>query len=289
MFYLIIYFNRAHEGCINSNDERIPICKHWKTKGICIFQHKCQFRHPENKNNIELRSRNRHGTWGRKRIYNEGRASSLRRWLLNIFGINYLKSGSGVLDVAGGKGEVSFELLNLNGIISTVNDPRPLDLYRYKRKLEFGFYHRNEMLECYNPLPDSINNNEIEDNKNNNELSKLVTLTTTSTTARTCYLPQHIRTFFEMYDSSKSGSLLNQLRSSISSDLINTYLPLALQSSEEFIMQLERSQQTKWTKKGLQHENDCDDNECNCDDDQNENDQEQEQDQQEELKLEHGK
>ena len=40
---------------------------------------------------------------GRKRVYNEGRVSAVRRWLLNVFGQDYLASGSGIIDVAGGK------------------------------------------------------------------------------------------------------------------------------------------------------------------------------------------
>ncbi len=57
------------------------------------------------------------------------------RFLLEEFGDGALRRGSGVLDVAGGKGEVSFELVNLNGIASTVIDPRPLYLTRFCRWL----------------------------------------------------------------------------------------------------------------------------------------------------------
>lgn len=38
-----------------------------------------------------------------------------------------------MLDVAGGKGELSFELVNLNRIWSTVLDPRPLQLAKLER------------------------------------------------------------------------------------------------------------------------------------------------------------
>jgi len=37
---------------------------------------------------------------------------------------DFLRRGSGALDVAGGKGELSFELVNLSGIPSTLVDPR---------------------------------------------------------------------------------------------------------------------------------------------------------------------
>ncbi len=42
--------------------------------------------------------------------------------------------GNGVMDVAGGKGELAFQLLNLSGIPATVIDPRPLDIARYKKR-----------------------------------------------------------------------------------------------------------------------------------------------------------
>lgn len=52
------------------------------------------------------------------------------RFLINTFGRELLNEGSGVLDVAGGKGELSFELVNLNGINATVVEPRALQLWR---------------------------------------------------------------------------------------------------------------------------------------------------------------
>ena len=55
---------------------------------------------------------------------------SLCRFLIDTFGREVLGKGSGVLDVAGGKGELSYELVNLNGIASTVVEPRALQLWR---------------------------------------------------------------------------------------------------------------------------------------------------------------
>lgn len=52
------------------------------------------------------------------------------RFLIDTFGRETLRNGSGVLDVAGGKGELSFELVNLNNIASTVVEPRALQLWR---------------------------------------------------------------------------------------------------------------------------------------------------------------
>ena len=103
------------------------------------------------------------------------------RWLINVFGFEYLSSGSGILDVAGGKGELSFEFVNLNGITSTVFDPRPLEVNRFVRKLEFGYYHRNEILGSFNI---NFSENKIDDNY-------------TSIT-REWIMPSHIRGFFNI-------------------------------------------------------------------------------------------
>ena len=49
-----------------------------------------------------------------------------------------------VLDVAGGKGELAFQLLNLNNVQTChVIDPRPLSLKRFQKRLIRGFYHRS--------------------------------------------------------------------------------------------------------------------------------------------------
>ena len=89
------------------------------------------------------------------RVRNDNRVSVFRRWLLRTFGEEFLRSGSGVLDVAGGKGELAFELLNLHRVPSTVVDPRRLDLARFSSKLVAGFYHRTlrgfNSAECQSP------------------------------------------------------------------------------------------------------------------------------------------
>ena len=53
---------------------------------------------------------------GRRRaIRNSYRAGAFRNWLLETFGLEKLRAGY-VLDVAGGKGELSFELANCVGV-----------------------------------------------------------------------------------------------------------------------------------------------------------------------------
>ena len=62
----------------------------------------------------------------------------LLRFLIDTFGREILNQGSGVLDIAGGKGELSFELLNLNGINATVVEPRALQLWRQHKWMLVG-------------------------------------------------------------------------------------------------------------------------------------------------------
>ena len=50
------------------------------------------------------------------------------RFLLDTYGRELLSSGSGVLDIAGGKGELAFELVNLNNIRATVVNRAPSNL-----------------------------------------------------------------------------------------------------------------------------------------------------------------
>jgi hypothetical protein len=57
------------------------------------------------------------------------------QWLLEEFDEDSLRKGTGILDVAGGKGEVSFELHCRHGIHSTLIDPRPYKLRKYQRKM----------------------------------------------------------------------------------------------------------------------------------------------------------
>ena len=58
------------------------------------------------------------------------------RFLLDTFGQASLACGSGVLDIGGGKGELSFELLNLNSIRATIVDPRPGSLHKHAKWLK---------------------------------------------------------------------------------------------------------------------------------------------------------
>ena len=63
------------------------------------------------------------------------------RFLLDTYGRELLSSGSGVLDIAGGKGELAFELVNLNNIRATVVEPRALKLAKQELWLKVDIPH----------------------------------------------------------------------------------------------------------------------------------------------------
>lgn len=135
-----------------------PECKHWKrTRGNCIYGKECRFRHvtisvPKQQNIPKPAVFDPiSGKRKRQRPRNKGRAGEFRRWLISKFGVELLSQGTGILDIAGGRGEISFELMNLNGFKSTIIDPRNyIDYSRFKRKLLKGFYHRNDPLSSFN-------------------------------------------------------------------------------------------------------------------------------------------
>ncbi|KAF9915577.1 hypothetical protein BX616_005835 [Lobosporangium transversale] len=63
------------------------------------------------------------------------RALIFCKWLVREFGKDFLNSGSGVLDIAGGKGEVSMFLTHMFGVRSTVVEPNERKDKPYKRKI----------------------------------------------------------------------------------------------------------------------------------------------------------
>lgn len=148
--------------------------------------------------------------------------------MLNVLGREYLLEG-GCLDIAGGKGEFSFEIMNLNGVMSTVFDPRPLDLYRYKRKLEFGFFHRNDVLGSYNHLPAPEKGDAPR-------------------------LPNHIRGFFEMFVSGAQEVGAEEKKqkeeeTTAAETAGHTVYPLILRDQEAFELGLDVGQSIAWSTK----------------------------------------
>ena len=78
----------------------------------------------------------------RKREKGPSHAKAFRQWLVRTVGLCRLCHGSGVLDIAGGKGQLSFELLNLQAVPTTVVDPRPVNVAKYCESFRMGHYGR---------------------------------------------------------------------------------------------------------------------------------------------------
>mmetsp|Transcript_23506 Transcript_23506/g.32972 ORF Transcript_23506/g.32972 Transcript_23506/m.32972 type:complete len:416 (-) Transcript_23506:77-1324(-) len=116
-----------------------PTCRHWTRLGRCPTYEAgmCAFRHDE-KDRGTTKSKRK---WGGKRtlVRNSHKNTAFRIFLMKTYGLDFLQSGV-VLDVAGGKGELSWELQNLTGVESVVVDPRPVALSAIERKWTQGMF-----------------------------------------------------------------------------------------------------------------------------------------------------
>ena len=130
------------------------VCRHW-LRGFCLYADRCRAPHPPELQGRDATTRTLRGN-GKVRVRNSSKTLVFRRWLLEVFGRVFLASGSGVIDVAGGKGQLSFELVNLNAIQSTVWDPRELDLAHFVERYQLGMYHRNEIWKPFLHTPDPL-------------------------------------------------------------------------------------------------------------------------------------
>ncbi|KAK3280912.1 hypothetical protein CYMTET_11271 [Cymbomonas tetramitiformis] len=158
----------AHFLCVTGDNVRRPSCRHWTRRGSCAFGSSCFFSHDApaatlpteggrgasgfhtgpplpHAERLPLPKGTQAGSLAsRAKVNKTGRQGHLRRFLLDTFGPERLQSGSGVLDVAGGKGELAFELLNLHGVRATVVEPRPLRLDSVVRRYDSRVYWNNQ-------------------------------------------------------------------------------------------------------------------------------------------------
>eukprot|EP00241_Pyramimonas_parkeae_P004777 CAMPEP_0114261876 /NCGR_PEP_ID=MMETSP0058-20121206/21420_1 /TAXON_ID=36894 /ORGANISM="Pyramimonas parkeae, CCMP726" /LENGTH=354 /DNA_ID=CAMNT_0001377539 /DNA_START=162 /DNA_END=1223 /DNA_ORIENTATION=+ len=131
-----------------STNETSPapaLCKHWARGKTCLYHARgvCRFQHPEDytipeqaSNKARVRAAN-----GRLNKVNGNRVAKFRRFVHEQMGD---MRGERVLDVAGGKGELAYQLANITRVAEVhVIDPRPLQLDRFKRWRAKGFYHKS--------------------------------------------------------------------------------------------------------------------------------------------------
>ena len=139
----------VHASCQQVGAEAaftIPPCKHWMQRGTCAFQSSCAFLHEPSARNalahVFNAPRRGQGNVKRLRIRNCDKAGVLRRFLSETFQL--ARKDATILDVAGGKGELAFQLRNLLNIENVaVVDPRPLALASFIKRYHHGHYHRN--------------------------------------------------------------------------------------------------------------------------------------------------
>ena len=94
-------------------------------------------------NNQQNNNKTRRGWGGKKRARNYNRASIFRTWCVDTFGSDRMNSNGGVLDVAGGKGELAYELLAYGRIKNiTIVDPRPYNIFGMLKRLTRGHIDR---------------------------------------------------------------------------------------------------------------------------------------------------
>ncbi|KAI8646639.1 hypothetical protein BD408DRAFT_410008 [Parasitella parasitica] len=128
---------------IVANEKHLPLCKYWINKNTCERRSECPFQHPTGdafevaqREWLKQRERDRKlATFNPEDPHTSKKPHGLRAiifayWIKQTF-TEQLKDGGGVLDVAGGKGEISMVLSRGFGIPTTVVEPKTRKLTNF--------------------------------------------------------------------------------------------------------------------------------------------------------------
>ncbi|OQS07305.1 hypothetical protein THRCLA_00686 [Thraustotheca clavata] len=133
--------NYSSKSNATKNDKSDLPCKFWINTGRCNKGDSCPMKH-DDLSTVKSAKK----AWLAERLHNKRlqahqaedtndphakqskhfRAAIFATWLIDTFGFEMLKEGSGVMDIAGGRGGVCFELWHHHKIPTTLIDPRPM-------------------------------------------------------------------------------------------------------------------------------------------------------------------
>ena len=127
----------------NPEKKKNLLCKFFVNTGQCAVEN-CVFKHPANlqesrkqfltaKSERRLRVHEEQFS-GAELKSSSKRAELFKSWILETYGREYLSSGT-ILDVAGGRGDLSFELGVQENLSCEIVDPRPTKLKRWQANI----------------------------------------------------------------------------------------------------------------------------------------------------------
>ncbi|KAL7500589.1 hypothetical protein ACHAWT_011221 [Skeletonema menzelii] len=214
----------GHESCHNTNLPPPPTCRHWLRLGRCpsLQAGLCAFSHNEDARGSAATNLDKKRYGGRRNyVRNQHKNSVLRIFLMQTYGLDYLNRQDGVIiDAAGGKGELAWELINLSGVKEcVVVDPRQLNLSLVQTKWKKGLF---------------------EPKRTGPVFSKWYPACEDGCKMRQSKTPRHIRCFLD------GEACLDFMNAASDEDISR--------AEEWYQNQLIRAKEMSWTSKGLTHE-----------------------------------
>eukprot|EP00892_Ulva_mutabilis_P010120 jgi/Ulvmu1/7480/UM037_0023.1 len=124
------------------------LCKEFVNGGSCPRGQACKYVHPHpedvsavrclwlsaRKQEKQARSHMLGDPHAFDSLKKSQRAAELAKWIVQTYGREWLNGGSGVLDVAGGRGELSFELQHVHQVQVSLVEPRPWAAWKLSKR-----------------------------------------------------------------------------------------------------------------------------------------------------------